>query len=54
METTKRIQEIIHMLEDAISYSDMDIVDDAKNELVFLLEDLNSDYPTDFFEDEDL
>lgn len=44
MDITDRIQDIINILEDAISYSDIDLADDARKELVFLLQDLESDY----------
>lgn len=46
MSTIERIQDIINTLEDGISYNDMDMVEEARRELVFLLEDLTSDFPT--------
>jgi hypothetical protein len=45
MSTTERIQDIIDTLEDAISYDDIDLVEEARKELVFLLDDLTSDFP---------
>jgi len=54
METTDRIQEIIHTLEDAISYNDMDIVVEAKDELIFVLQDMDSDFHTNMFCDDDI
>ena len=44
MDTLDRIQDIINLLDDAISYGDMDIVDDARKELVYLMQDLESNY----------
>jgi len=51
MDTTERIQSIINQLEDAISYEDFGLVEDATKELIFLLQDLESDFPTSFEED---
>lgn len=45
MSTADRIQDIINTLEDAISYNDMDLAEEARKELVFLLDDLTSDFP---------
>ena len=44
MDITDRIQDIINILEDAISYGDIDLADDARKELVYLLQDLESNY----------
>jgi hypothetical protein len=44
MDLIDKIQDIIHFLEDAISYNDMDSVEDAKRQLSFLLEELESNY----------
>ena len=44
MDISERIQTIIDTLEDAVSYNDIDLADDARKELVFLLEDLESEY----------
>lgn len=44
MDLIDKIQDIIHLLEDAISYNDMDSVEDVKRQLSFLLEELESDY----------
>ncbi len=54
MKTTERLQEIVHLLEDAISYGDIDMVTDAKAELIYVIEDLNNDYPDSLFLDEDI
>lgn len=44
MDIIDKIQDIIHLLEDAISYNDMESVEDAKRHLSFLLEELESGY----------
>lgn len=44
MDITDRIQDIINILEDAISYGDIDLADDARKELVYLLQNLESNY----------
>ena len=44
MDITDRIQDIINILEDAISYGDIDLADDARKELLYLLQDLESNY----------
>jgi len=41
-----RIREILDTLEDAISYEDWSQAEEARKELLFLLEDLESDFPT--------
>jgi hypothetical protein len=51
MDITERIKEIVDSLEDAIAYDDMGAVEDARKELIFILEDLESDYPSNFDED---
>ena len=51
MDITERVREIIDSLEDAISYEDMSLVEDARKELMFVLQDLESDYPRDFEEE---
>lgn len=42
----ERIKEILEMLEDAISYEDWGQAEEARKELLFLLEDLESDFPS--------
>jgi len=37
METSERIKDILDKLEEAISYEDFTIVEDARKELIFLL-----------------
>jgi hypothetical protein len=47
-----RIREILDTLEDAISYEDWSLAEDARKELLFVLEDLESDFPTQNFEED--
>lgn len=48
----ERIKEILETLEDAISYEDWTMVDDARKELMFVLEDMESDFPSTNFEED--
>ena len=48
----ERIAEILEKLEDAISYEDWTLVDDARKELMFVLEDLESDFPNQHFDED--
>jgi len=48
----ERIKEILETLEDAISYEDWTMVDDARKELMFVLEDMESDFPSINFEED--
>jgi hypothetical protein len=41
----ERLKEINNQLEEAISYEDMDAVENARKELIFIIEDLESDIP---------
>jgi hypothetical protein len=41
-----KIKEILERLEDAISYEDWNGVEDSRKELMFLLEELQSDFPS--------
>ena len=47
-----RIREILEMLEDAISYEDWTQAEEARKELLFLLEDLESDFPSPTFDED--
>jgi len=51
MDTSERIQDIIDSLEEAISYEDWKQVEDSRRDLLFLLADLDSDFPATFEED---
>ena len=48
----ERIREILDILEEAISYEDWAQAEEARKELLFLLEDLESDFPTQNFEED--
>ena len=48
----ERIKDILEILEDAISYEDWTQVEEARKELLFLLEDLESDFPTQNLEED--
>lgn len=41
----ERLKEVNFQLEEAISYEDIDAVEKARQELVFIIEDLESDIP---------
>jgi hypothetical protein len=41
----ERLKEINNQLEEAISYEDIDAVENARKELIFIIEDLESDIP---------
>jgi len=46
MDINERIREILNTLEESISYEDFQMVEEARKELLFVLEELESDYPT--------
>ena len=48
----ERLEEINEMLENAISYEDLDMVEEARKELLFLIQDLDSDLPNSSFDDD--
>ena len=54
MNMENKIKEVIEMLEDAISFEDWRRVEDARKELTFLFEEIESSFPLDEYEDEDL
>lgn len=41
----ERLKQLSIELEEAISYEDMDAVEDVRKELVFVIEDMESDIP---------
>tara|TARA_B110000285_G_scaffold15720_1_gene15475 strand:+ start:312 stop:470 length:159 start_codon:yes stop_codon:yes gene_type:complete len=45
MDINERVQEILDKLEESINYEDFTLVDEARKELLFVLEELESDYP---------
>jgi hypothetical protein len=52
MDIVDKIQDIISLLEDSVSYEDWKSVEEAIKELNFLVEELDSDFPLDQYEDE--
>jgi hypothetical protein len=46
-----KIRDILENLEEAISYEDWSKVEDVRKELLFLLDELESDFPSNFDED---
>lgn len=53
MDITERIREILDSLEEAISYEDFGMVESARKELMFVLQDLETDdFPEDSFDDD--
>lgn len=52
MDITDKISDIISLLEDSVSYEDWKSVEEAIKELNFLVEELESDFPLDQYEDE--
>lgn len=47
MSVENKIKDIIEMLEDAISFEDWGRVEDARKELTFLFEEMESSFPLD-------
>jgi hypothetical protein len=43
MDINERVQEILDKLEESINYEDFTLVDEARKELLFVLEELESD-----------
>jgi hypothetical protein len=53
MTVNKRLQEILIQLEDALSYKDWNLVEEVKDEVVFLIDDLDEgDFMDDHYDDE--
>jgi hypothetical protein len=46
-----KVRDILENLEEAISYEDWSRVEDVRKELLFLLDELESDFPSNFDED---
>jgi hypothetical protein len=53
MNMENKIKDIIEMLEDAISFEDWRRVEDARKELTFLFEEIESTFPLDEWDDDD-
>lgn len=54
MNMENKIKDVIEMLEDAISMEDWDMVENAVKELTFLYEEIESSFPMDEYNDEEL
>lgn len=54
MNIENKVKDVIDMLEDAIAFEDWRAVENARKELTFLFEEIESSFPLDEFDDEDL
>jgi hypothetical protein len=54
MSIESKIKDVIDMLEDAIAFEDWRAVENARKELTFLFEEIESSFPLDEFDDEEL
>ena len=54
MNIENKIKDIIDMLEDAISFEDWRMVENAQKELTFLYEEMESSFPLDEYDDEEI
>lgn len=54
MNIENKIKDVIDMLEDAIAFEDWRAVENARKELTFLYEEIESSFPLDEFDDEEL
>ena len=52
MNITDKLSDIISILEDSVSYEDWKQVEEAIKELNFIVDELESDFPLDQYEDE--
>ncbi len=52
MSIENKIKDVIEMLEDAISFEDWKRVEDARKELTFLFEEIESSFPLDEWDDD--
>lgn len=52
MNIENKIKDIIDMLEDAISFEDWRMVENAQKELTFLYEEMESSFPLDEWDDD--
>jgi len=46
-----RVRDILDKLEEAISYEDWNIAEEVRKELLFLIDEMESDFPSNFDED---
>ncbi len=54
MNIENKIKDVIDMLEDAIAFEDWRVVENARKELTFLFEEIESSFPMDEFDDEEI
>lgn len=54
MNIENKVKDVIDMLEDALSFEDWRRVEDAHKELTFLFEEIESSFPMDGYEDEEI
>jgi hypothetical protein len=52
MNIENKIKEVIETLEDAIAFEDWRAVEDARKELTFLFEEIESSFPLDEYDEE--
>jgi len=53
MNIENKVKEIIDMLEDAIAFEDWKAVENARKELTFLFEEIESSFPLDEWDEEE-
>lgn len=54
MKIENKIKYVIEILEDSLAVEDWKLVDEARKELTFLFEEIESSFPIDEYDDEDL
>jgi hypothetical protein len=54
MNVENKIKDILELLEDAIAFEDFNRVDDARKELTFLYEEIQSTFPLDGWDENDV
>jgi hypothetical protein len=54
MNIENKIKDVIDILEDAISFEDWGRVEDARKELTFLFEEIESSFPLEDYEEDEL
>jgi hypothetical protein len=54
MNVENKIKDILELLEDAIAFEDFKRVDDARKELTFLYEEIQSTFPMDGLDENDV
>ena len=54
MNVENKIKDILELLEDAIAFEDFNRVDEARKELTFLYEEMQSTFPLDEWDENDV